>query len=130
MNILRTGIPALAFVIACSPSVAQEPPDPFDALPYRPPQQLQQLVDLDDAQFQSLISENDGTNFRAIVANFDPPGSPIFPISHGFAGVRETCLTSSIVVACRLYLTDLLTIYREKEKGASVTTNPFGTPMR
>lgn len=130
MNISDAGISILAFALACSPVTAQEPPDAFDTLPARDPQPLQQLADLDDAQFQNAIAENNGARFRAIVAEFDPPGLSVFPVSHGFAGVKEACLRARVLTACRLYTIDLLTVQREKRNRAGVTNNPFGTPAR
>ena len=130
MTLPQAGIPVLVFALICSPAFAQEPPDPFDAAPSRNPQALQQLANLNDAQFQSVLAENNGARFRAIVAEFDPPGLSVFPVSHGFAGPKEACLRARVATACRLYTSDLLAVQREKENRAAVTNNPFGTPAR
>lgn len=89
--------------------------DPFDVIPARNPQALQQLADLDDARFASLVSENGGAGFRQILAPYDPGDTPIFPVSHGFAGARQACLRHNNIAACRLYTVDLLNVQLEKQ---------------
>lgn len=131
MHILKVkaGIPIAALALACTSAIAQEPPDPFDVIPPLNPQPLQQLANLSDTQFQEIVLENNGENFRAIVANFDPPGLSVFPVSHGFAGTKEACLRDQVVAACRLYVLDLLTIQQRKQADAPTTNNPFAMPM-
>lgn len=128
MHILKAGIPIVALALACTQTIAQEPPDPFDVIPSLTPQPLQQLADLNDAQFQNIVLENNGERFRAIVASFDPPGLSIFPVSHGFAGTKEACLRDHTVAACRLYVIDLLTVQQRRQANTSITNNPFGMP--
>lgn len=118
------GAAALLLALACPPLAAQDR-DPFDALPDRNPQELQQLLELDDAQFNNAVQENNGARFRSIVSAFDPPGTSVFPVSHGFAGVRQACLVARTPVACRLYVSDLLAIQRERQNAAGVSNNPF-----
>jgi hypothetical protein len=103
---------------------------PFDVIPARNPQALQQLVDLDDARFNSLVSENGGAGFRQIIAPYDPGDTPIFPVSHGFAGARKACLVQSNVVACRLYTTDLLNIQVEKQNRGAMPGNASTQPAQ
>jgi len=114
----------LLLALACSPLAAQDR-NPFDTLPDRNPQELQQLLELDDAQFNNAVQENNGARFRSIVSAFDPPGMAVFPISHGFAGVRQACLETRAAVACRLYVSDLLAVQRERQNAAGVSNNPF-----
>ena len=114
----------LLMALSCLPLGAQER-DPFDVLPGRDPQALQQLLDLDDTQFGRLLQENNGARFRSIVSAFDPPGTAVFPVSHGFAGMRQACLVARAAVACRLYVSDLLAVQRERQNAAAVTNNPF-----
>ncbi|WP_420472645.1 hypothetical protein [Noviherbaspirillum sp. ST9] len=122
---LRAGIAApLLMALTCLPLGAQER-DPFDTLPDRDPQALQQLLDLDDTQLSRLLQESDGARFRSVVSAFDPPGAAIFPLSHGFAGARQACLAARTATACRLYVTDLLAVQRERQSAAAVSSNPF-----
>lgn len=116
----------LALVFLCAPMGAQER-NPFDALPNRDTQQLQQLLDLDDTRFGQLVQENNGARFRSIVSAFDPPGTAVFPVSHGFAGVKQACLAARAAVACRLYISDLLAVQRERQDAAAVSNNPFAS---
>lgn len=128
MHILKAGILIVALALACTSAVAQEPSDPFDALPSHNPLALLQLAALNDAQFQDVVLENNGERFRAIVASFDPPDLSIFPVSHGFAGAKEACLGDRVIEACRLYVIDLLTVQQRKSANSSVTNNPFAMP--
>ena len=118
---LSTASPLL-IALTCLPLKAQEP---FDVLPERSPQALQQLLDLDDAQFSRLLQENNGAQFRAIVSPFDPAATVVFPVSHGFAGAKQACLVARTSVACRLYVSDLLAVQRERQNATAVTNNPF-----
>jgi len=111
-------------VLTCAPLGAQER-NPFDVLPDRDPRALQQLLDLDDVQFARTLQENNGAQFRSTVEPFDPPGTTVFPVSHGFAGVKQACLAARTATACRLYVSDLLAIQRERQTAAGVTNNPF-----
>ena len=128
MHILRAGIPIVALAFACTSAIAQESPDPFNILPSHNPQALLQLTALNDAQFQGVILENNGERLRTIVANFDPPGLSVFPVSHGFAKAKEACLSDHITEACRLYVIDLLAGQKRKLANASATNNPFSIP--
>lgn len=122
---LAAGVAApLLMALASLPLSAQER-DPFDALPDRNPQELQRLLDLDDAQFSRLLQENNGAGFRSVVLPFDPSGTTIFPLSHGFAGTRQACLAARTTVACRLYVTDLLAVQRERQNAGAASSNPF-----
>jgi len=85
------------------------------------------LLDLDDTQFNNAVQENDGARFRSIVSAFDPPGTHIFPISHGFASARQICLAARNATACRFYVRDLLAIQRERQDAAEASNNPFTT---
>jgi hypothetical protein len=104
--------------------------DPFDVIPPRNPQALQQLADLDDARFDRLVSENGGAGFRQITAPYDPGDTPIFPVSHGFAGARKACLVQSNAVACRLYTVDLLNIQLEKQNRGAMPGNAAAQPAQ
>lgn len=115
---------ALVLALSCPPLGAQEG-NPFDVLPDRNPQPLQQLLELDDTQFSNVLQEDNGARFRSIVAAFDPPGTAVFPVSHGFAGARQACLAARAAVACRLYVSDLLAVQRERQDAGAATNNPF-----
>lgn len=117
-------VTALLLALSCSPLGAQER-NPFDVLPDRNPQELQQLLELDDTQFNEALQENNGARFRSIVSAFDPPGTSVFPVSHGFAGAKQACLVARVAVACRLYVNDLLAVQHERQNAGAVSNNPF-----
>lgn len=122
---LIAGVAAPFLMALTSLPLGAQERDPFDSLPDRNPQELQQLLDLDDTQFSRLLQENNGARFRSVVSAFDPSGATVFPLSHGFAGTKRACLVASTTAACRLYVSDLLAIQRERQNAAAVSSNPF-----
>lgn len=109
---------------------AQEPasaPSPFASAPLNDPQPLQQLIGLDDSEFlRRLFDTSRGPD---LLDRFFPPGTVIFPMSHGFAGTQDACLRMRSAPACRLYVHDLITINEEKGPQNRVFSNPFA-PLR
>jgi hypothetical protein len=127
MTPLRITMALAMPLLACATTASA---DPFDALPARNPQALEQLANLDNAGFSRLVTENSGAAFRQIVDPYDPGAVPIFPVSHGFAGARRSCLQSQNVEACRLYTVDLLSVQQEKQNRGAVPDVPPGQPGR
>lgn len=115
---------ALLLALPCSLLGAQER-DPLDVPPEHNSPELQQLLELDDTQFNKALQENNGARFRSVVSAYDPPGTSAFPVSHGFAGAKQTCLVTRAAVPCRLYVSDLLAVQRERQNAGAASNNPF-----
>jgi hypothetical protein len=127
MNSFRLSMVMALPLLACTASAWA---DPFDAIPARNPQPLQQLANLDDASFNRLVSENGGAAFRQMITPYDPGDTPIFPLSHGFDGARKACLVQRNPVACRLYTVDLLNIQLEKQNRGAVPVSAPAQPAQ
>jgi hypothetical protein len=104
--------------------------NPYGVLPYHNPQELQDLVNLDDRQLQDRIN-TDWNNLRKTLDRFFPPGLVITPHRQGFAGPQQGCLQNRSAPACRTYMRELITINKQKEQqGGSLLHNPWAvTPQ-
>lgn len=117
-------------VCACTfqalPAQVNAQAQPFSALPFKDPQQLEQWLALDTPAFQALLQNNWRAVENELNAHF-PPGLVISPVSHGFAGPQRTCLQDRAPLACRIYMGDLARINRQRAGGppAGTLNNPF-----
>jgi hypothetical protein len=103
--------------------------NPFDALPYHSPKELQGLVKLDDTQLQARIN-TDWNKIRETLDRFYPAGLALTP-HRAFAGPQQACLQNRSVAACRIYMRDLIEINKQKEQqGGSLLLNPWGSTPR
>lgn len=64
-----------------------------------------------------------------LIEQLFPRDIPVFPVSHGFAGVRDACQRTRDTCACRLHLDDLISINQRHMAPAGVHVNPF-EPLR
>jgi hypothetical protein len=97
------------------------------ALPYRNPQPLQDLLNLDDIRLQNRLN-NDWNQVRQTLELFFPAGSATFGTSRAFAGSRSECLRNRSAAACRAYLSNLVAINKEKQQQGGLLANPLA-PM-
>jgi hypothetical protein len=105
---------------------AQEPAaSATEAAPYRSPQALEELANLNDDGLQRRLNA-DPAGFRSNLQNFFPPALDAHRRSHGFAGPQEACLRTASALPCRLHLDDLIELNRSKEERGRVFANPFG----
>jgi hypothetical protein len=99
----------------------------LEALPYRDPQPLQDLLNLDDTRLQNRLN-NDWDQVRQTLELFFPAGSATSGTSRAFAGSQSECLRNRSAVACRVYLSNLVTINKEKQQQGGLLANPLA-PM-
>lgn len=122
-----------AFIIALATSTVaaqEEGPDefPFNVLPAVNPAELQQLAALGDAELLSRLFSGAAPGRAPVLEKFFPPGTQIFPMSHGFAGPQEACMRARSSEACRLHLQDLQAIQSAKQPPPGLSNNPFARP--
>lgn len=107
---------------------AQEEADqfPFDVLPAADRAELEQLAALPDAVLIDRLFGRAAPGQAPGLQKFYPPGTQVFPLSHGFAGPQEACIRSRSAAACRLHVQDLQAIQSAKQP-PGLSNNPFGS---
>jgi hypothetical protein len=96
----------------------------FESLPYRNPQPLQDLLDLNDAQLQNRLN-NDWNQVRQTLEGFFPAGTATSATPRAFAGSQNECLQNRTAPACRVYLSNLVEVNKEKQKQGGLLANPL-----
>lgn len=96
----------------------------LEALPYKDPQPLQDLLALDDGRLQRRL-DSDWSSIRRTLDGFVPPGTVITSAPRVLIGSQHECLRSRSAPACRVYLASLVEINREKQQQGGVLANPL-----
>jgi hypothetical protein len=115
---------AAAFAVFGVAGIAQADDDPFGGVPYRNPKPLQDLLSLDDTQFQNAVRGDFG-RIRALLDAHLPPATLTDPLPRNIAGPRNVCLREHQPSACRVHLQDVLQIERDKEARGAAVASPF-----
>lgn len=117
--------------LATHVAAQEDGPDqfPFEVLPAADQAELRQIAALPDDALIERIFGRAGPGQAPGLQKFYPPGTQIFPLSHGFAGPQEACLRGRSPVACRLHVQDLLTVQSAKQP-PGLTNNPFAGASR
>lgn len=106
---------------------AEAGPDevPLEVLPAVNPVELQQLANLSDSDLLARLFERAGPRQAPGLERFYPSSTQVFPISHGFIGPREACLTERSPVACHIHVQDLQKKNANRRAPPGLMNNPF-----
>jgi hypothetical protein len=129
LRCVHSGIAAFAlfFAVGAQAQAEYSLPDPFAVVPFYDPQGLQEIASLDDETFLNRLFGSSGNVL--LIDQLFPPDLPVFPISHGFAGVQQACRRTGNTYACRLHVDDLISINQRHTAPSRVHVNPF-EPLR
>jgi hypothetical protein len=82
-------------------------------LPYVDPQPLRDMMALDDAAYQQMLT-SDGARVRQTLRTYIPAHVILFPAPMGFTGPWDSCLQSLGAPACRMAMNSMISIMNNK----------------
>jgi hypothetical protein len=111
------GVAAFAAALVAGPVQAAHPTlITLDDIAYRKPDKLQEMMALNDADYQSLLA-NDWDGVEKTLHKYIPAGVDFAPpVPLGFYGPWKSCMTTHFHLACREHMTQLIGLMESKAK--------------
>jgi hypothetical protein len=82
-------------------------------LPYRDPKPLQDLMALNDADFQNQLTDN-WPYVGNLIDQYIPPNVTLYPVALGFYGPMASCRQYHGLLACREFMAQLIGLMTRK----------------